>query len=103
MLFEVQDLPLVNVNFPAEAPRGLLWTCQSMRHYDGKVVPAKDPMGRQVYWYTVAPVESTEETSDRWAFDNGYVSITPLRLELTDHQALERVRKLEAWKKLKFA
>jgi len=29
--------------------------------------------------------------------------ITPLRLELTDHQALERVRKLEAWKKLKFA
>jgi len=70
---------------------------------DGKVVPAKDPMGRQVYWYTVAPVESTEETSDRWAFDNGYVSITPLRLELTDHQALERVRKLEAWKKLKFA
>src|SRR6476661_2515215 len=95
MLFEVQDLPLVNVNFPAEAPRGLLWTCQSMRHYDGKVVPAKDPMGRQVYWYTVAPVESTEETSDRWAFDNGYVSITPLRLELTDHQALERVRKLE--------
>ena len=39
----------------------------------------------------------------RWAFDNGYVSITPLRLDLTDHEALERVRKLEAWKKLKFA
>jgi 5'-nucleotidase len=103
MLFDVQELPLVNVNFPADAPRGLLWTCQSMRHYDGKVVPAKDPMGRQIYWYTVAPVESTEETSDRWAFDNGYVSITPLRLDLTDHEALERVRKLEAWKKLKFA
>ena len=103
MLFDVQDLPLVNVNFPAKPPRGMLWTCQSMRHYDGKVVPAKDPMGRQIYWYTVVPVESTEETSDRWAFDNGYVSITPLRLDLTDHEALERVRKLEAWRKLKFA
>ena len=102
MLFDVQDLPLVNVNFPAKPPRGLLWTCQSMRHYDGKVVPAKDPMGRQIYWYTVAPVESTEETSDRGAYDNGYVSITPLRLDLSDHEALERVRKLEAWKKLKF-
>ena len=79
MLFDVQDLPLVNVNFPAKPPRGMLWTCQSLRHYDGKVVPAKDPMGRQIYWYTVVPVESTEETSDRWAFDNGYVSITPLR------------------------
>jgi 5'-nucleotidase len=103
MLFDVQDLPLVNVNFPAKSPRGMLWTCQSMRHYDGKVVPAKDPMGRQIYWYTVVPVESTEEASDRWAFDHGYVSITPLRLDLTDHAALERVRQLEGWKKLKFA
>jgi len=103
MLFEVPDLPLVNVNFPDKAPRGTLWTCQSMRHYDGKVVPAKDPMGRKIYWYTVAPVESTEEGTDRWAFDQGYVSMTPLRLDLTDHEALERVRKLEAWRKLKFA
>ena len=36
--------------------------------------------------------------SDRWAFDHGYVSITPLRLDLTDHEALERVRQLESWK-----
>jgi len=103
MLFDVPDLPLVNVNFPAKPPRGTLWTCQSMRHYDGKVVPAKDPMGRTIYWYTVVPVEATEEGSDRWAFDQGYVSMTPLRLDLTAHQDLERVRKLEAWQKLKFA
>ncbi|HEV8110205.1 MAG TPA: 5'/3'-nucleotidase SurE [Burkholderiales bacterium] len=103
MLFDVPDLPLVNVNFPAKAPRGTRWTCQSMRHYDGKVVPAKDPMGRQIYWYTVVPVEATEESSDRSAFEQGYVSMTPLRLDLTDPEALERVRKLEAWQKLKFA
>ena len=103
MLFEVADLPLVNVNFPAKAPRGTLWTRQSMRQYDGKVVPAQDPMGRPIYWYTVVPVQSTEEGTDRWAFDQGYVSMTPLRLDLTDHEALARVRKLEAWQKLKFA
>ena|SRR5437762_237755 len=103
MLFEVPDLPLVNVNFPAKPPRGTLWTCQSMRHYDGKVVPWKDPMGRPHYWYTVVPVEATEEGTDRWAMEQGYVSMTPLRLDLTDEQALQRVRKLEAWKKLKFA
>jgi 5'-nucleotidase len=103
MLFDVPDLPLVNVNFPAKAPRGTLWTCQSMRHYDGKVVPAKDPAGRPIYWYTVFPVEATEEGSDRWAFDQGYVSMTPLRLDLTDEASLERVRKLEAWRNLKFA
>jgi 5'-nucleotidase len=103
MLLDVPDLPLVNVNFPAKPPRGTLWTCQSLRHYDGKVVPGKDPMGRTIYWYTVVPVESTEEGTDRWAFDQGYVSMTPLRLDLTDQEALERVRKLDAWKKLKFA
>ena len=103
MLLDVPDLPLVNVNFPAKPPRGTLWTRQSMRHYDGKVVPAKDPMGRLHYWYTVVPVEATEEGTDRWAMDQGYVSMTPLRLDLTDQDALERVRKLEAWQKLKFA
>lgn len=103
MLLDVADLPLVNVNFPAEPPRGTMWTCQSVRHYDGKVVPAKDPMGRTHYWFTVVPVETTEEGTDRWAIEQGYVSMTPLTLDLTDHRALERVRKLEAWKKLKFA
>jgi len=103
MLLEVPDLPLVNVNFPAGPPRGTVWTCQSVRHYDGKVVPAKDPMGRTHYWFTVVPVEATEEGTDRWAIEQGYVSMTPLTLDLTHHQALERVRKLRSWQKLKFA
>src|SRR5207249_4571668 len=84
-------------------PRGTLWTRQSLRHYDGKTVAAKDPMGRTHYWFTVVPVEATEEGTDRWAFEQGYVSMMPLSLDLTDHQALARVQKLEAWKKLKFA
>jgi 5'-nucleotidase len=74
-----------------------------VRHYDGKVVPAKDPMGRTQYWYTVVPVEGTEENSDRRAIEDGYVSITPLRLDLTDYDQLEKVRQLESWKKLRFA
>jgi 5'-nucleotidase len=103
LLLDAPDLPLVNVNFPDKAPRGTRWTCQSVRHYDGKVVPAKDPMGRTHYWFTVVPVQATEEGTDRWAFEQGYVSMMPLTLDLTDHAQLERVQKLEAWKKLKFA
>jgi 5'-nucleotidase len=102
-LLEAPAICLVNVNFPAQAPRGTVWTRQSMRHYDGKVVPGKDPMGRQHYWFTVVPVEATEEGTDRWAIEQGYVSMTPLRLDLTDHQELARVQKHEGWKKLKFA
>jgi 5'-nucleotidase len=81
-------LTLVNVNFPKE-PRGKLWTRQSVRHYDGKVIPSKDPMGRTHYWFAVFPLEETEEGTDRWAVDHNYTSMTPLRLDLTDHQQLE--------------
>jgi 5'-nucleotidase len=101
-LIAMPELPLVNVNFPAKPPRGTLWTRQSMRHYDGKVVPAKDPMGRTHYWFTVVPVEATEEGTDRWAIEQQYVSITPLRLDLTDSDKLAEARKIESWKKLKF-
>ena len=85
------SLPLVNVNFPL-SPRGLLWTRQSVRHYDGRVVPIKDPMGRQLYWFTVMPIEETEEGTDRWAVEHGLTSFTPLRLDLTDVPALERAK-----------
>ena len=93
---------LVNVNFPAGAPRGILWTRQSVRHYDGKVVPGKDPMGRTHYWFTVVPVEGTDEDTDRWAFERGYVSMTPLRLDLTDEAQLARAKKLVSLKKISF-
>lgn len=83
------DLRLANVNFP-DQPRGVRWTRQSVRHYDGKVVPGKDPMGRPHFWFTVTPLEEAEEGTDRWAVQHNEVSITPLRLDLTNHEALER-------------
>jgi 5'-nucleotidase len=51
-------------------------------------MPVQDPYGRQLHWITVKPMEAAEEGTDRWAVDQGYVSITPLRLDLTDHAAL---------------
>jgi 5'-nucleotidase len=81
---------LVNVNFPHE-PRGVRWTSQAVDQYDGRVVPATDPMGRDVYWFTVVPLERHPEGTDLWAFQNGYVSLTPLRLDLTDQGELARV------------
>jgi 5'/3'-nucleotidase len=38
---------LVNVDFP-RSPRGLCWTSQAVDHYDGKIVPGEDPMGRRL-------------------------------------------------------
>ena len=87
VLLAAPALRLVNVNLPPQ-PRGLRWTRQSVRFYDGRVVPGEDPMGRPHYWFTVRPIEEVEPGTDRWAMGEGYVSITPLRLDLTDHDAL---------------
>jgi len=84
-------MPLVNVNFPRQ-PKGLLWTRASVRRYDGQIVPTKHPLGRDLYWFTVIPIEGAEEGTDRWAIEQGWVSLTPLRLDLTDATQLEDVR-----------
>lgn len=86
-----EDLPLVNVNLPRQ-PRGLRWTRQSVRHYNGKVVPATDPRGREHYWFTVTPVEETEKGTDRWAVEHNWVSMTPLRLDLTSEPQLDEAK-----------
>jgi 5'-nucleotidase len=88
LLLPDPHLSLVNVNFPDGKAKGLRWTRQSVRHYDGKVVPGKDPFGRQHFWFTVIPIEGTEEGTDRWAVEQGYVSMTPLRLDLTNEAEL---------------
>lgn len=93
LLLERPGLALYNVNFP-QRPGGIKWTRQSVRLYDGTIVPGVDPMGRKHYWFTVTPLEPAEEGTDRWAVEQGYVSITPLRLDLTNEAMLEEVLKV---------
>ena len=82
---------LLNVNLPP-SPKGMTWTRQAVRHYDGKVVPDQDPMGRTHFWFTIVPIEMTEPGTDLWAMERGYISITPLSVDLTDAAELDRLR-----------
>ena len=91
LLLPDESQRLVNVNFPQE-PKGLCWAQQAVRHYDGKVVPDEDPLGRKMFWISIRAVEDVEEGSDLWAVRQGLVSLTPLRLDLTDAQALAAAR-----------
>jgi 5'-nucleotidase len=90
-LLDEPSLSLVNVNLPRE-PRGLVWTRASVRRYDGRIVPTQHPLGRDLFWFTVTPVEGAEEGTDRWAMEQGWISLTPLRLDLTDEQQLGVMR-----------
>lgn len=76
--------PFLNVNFPAVPPRGVLATSLGRRVYEDRVEVRADPRGRSYYWIG-GPATSHDGTpgADTTAIDAGYVSVTPLSLELT--------------------
>lgn len=82
---------LVNVNLPGE-PQGILWTHQSIRAYNGKVIQSQDPLGRINYWFSAVPLSEPDENSDRWAVERGFVSLTPISLNLTDETWLNQMK-----------
>lgn len=84
---------LVNVNFPdvaASAVKGTRVTRQGVRAFGGHIVERTDPRGGTYYWIAYAPGEhDRDEESDITAVRSGYVSVTPLHLDLT-HEATRR-------------
>ena len=80
---------LLNVNVPAQPPRGIRLTRLGHRVYLGKVVEQADPRGRSHYWIGGGePKWEALDGTDMSAVHEGYVSLTPLHLDLTNHRAL---------------
>ncbi len=86
---------LINVNLPAK-PKGILWARQSVRRYEGRIVPGTDPMGRAHFWFVAHPDHEPEEGTDRWAVGHNFIALTPLRLDLTDEARLSQAFQLAA-------
>ncbi|MCS7233828.1 MAG: 5'/3'-nucleotidase SurE [Synergistetes bacterium] len=83
----------LSINYPRN-PRGVRFTKQGYRIYSGKVLKYNDPWGKHCYWISGDVIEKLEYESDIWAVSNGYISITPLHIELTNHDCL---RSLKEW------
>jgi 5'-nucleotidase len=84
----------VNVpNLPLEEIRGMKVTRLGNRHRSEDVIRAEDPRGRPVYWVGPAgPSQDAGEGTDFDAVANGFVSVTPLTVDLTNHAALDKLR-----------
>jgi 5'-nucleotidase len=86
----------VNVpNVPLDQVKGIKVTRLGNRHRSEAVIRAEDPRGRPVYW--VGPAGASQDSGPGTDFDavtNGYVSVTPLTVDLTDRDALDPLR---AW------
>lgn len=81
---------LLNVNFPAREHVGLLWTRLGKRYYEQSLVEKTDPKGRKYYWISGTPKwDVTGEGTDHKALSAGYISVTPLHLDLTDYRGLD--------------
>jgi 5'-nucleotidase len=85
------DHTLLNVNVPHTVPQGARMTRQGVRRYPGKLEKRTDPMGRKYYWLGGDdPVDLQEEGTDVKAIADGFISVTPVQMDLTDHRLLER-------------
>jgi 5'-nucleotidase len=77
-------VPLLNVNLPREAPKGVRVTHVGRHIYEERVIPRVDPGGREYFWIGGKVIDyGVTEGSDKKAVDDGYVSITALALEAT--------------------
>jgi 5'-nucleotidase len=87
---------MLNVNFPeGPAYKGIRITRQGWRVYRDALVERLDPRGKPYYWIGgEAPSGLMDEGSDFWALANGFISVTPLKPDLT---ALEAISALEKW------
>lgn len=88
---------ILNVNFPpAQEFAGMYVTRQGRRDYKDILDRRIDPFGNPYYWIAgVEPGGDTEaEGTDIWAVNQGYVSVTPIHLDLTRH---EFIPTLQGW------
>lgn len=88
---------LLNVNIPSvseEKIKGLYVTHLGIRKYKNSFDKRKDPRGRTYYWMAGEVIEDLNDVgSDVWAVRNNYISVTPLKFNLTKYDVIETVRR----------
>lgn len=90
---------LINANFPAlppQAVKGIRVTQQGIRDYGRlRIEERTDPRGYPYFWFSLGSmVETPSHSTDLEAVADGYVSVTPLHLDLTHGASLPRLLEL---------
>ncbi len=88
---------ILNVNIPnTHKIKGVKFTKLGYRLYGNDAHKHKDPRGDEYYWIGLHPLAFKEEKgTDFDAVKNGFVSITPIKLDLTSYEALENLKNKE--------
>jgi 5'-nucleotidase len=96
--FEGEAGTLINVNFPAMPPeevKGIRVCRQGLRDYGRlRIVQRKDPRGYDYYWFGLGPmVQTPGHQTDLEAVAEGFVSVSPLHLDLTHDPSIGALHK----------
>lgn len=87
---------LLNINLPrvpAGEVKGVRATKLGSRFFSGSLARMKDPWGKEIFWIGGGTITWTGDAdSDHAAVGDGYVSVTPLHMDLTNYSLLETVR-----------
>ena len=87
---------LYNLNIPTTAVKRdaeVRVVTMGLSRYGQHFIRRQDPVGRTYFWATSdPPPEKTEEETDLSALDNGYITLTPLDYNLTNHALMSKMR-----------
>jgi len=87
----------LNVNFPKITPeqcKGLRVCRQTMGVWKEEFEKRIDPHGREYFWLTgeFSNEEPAHEDNDEWALANHFGAVVPIHIDVTDHEALMRIK-----------
>jgi 5'-nucleotidase len=84
-------MTLLNINIPSISNiKGIRTTYLNKNFYDDQYEKRVDTFGKDYYWLSGEfPMDSLGEGSDQMAVNNGYISVTPLKVDQTYHEKLE--------------
>ncbi|KRO88252.1 MAG: 5'/3'-nucleotidase SurE [Bacteroidetes bacterium] len=88
----------LNVNFPKLKEgdiKGIKICRQAKAHWIEKFDKRKSPQGKEYYWLTGEFINQDDgEDSDEWALKNGFISVVPIKFDMTDHS---NIKELNNW------
>src|SRR5512135_966510 len=84
---------LLNVNVPVGPIKGVQITRMGQRVYNDKLDARIDPRGRPYYWIGGSvPTGIPDDGTDVGALHNGYISVTPIQMDMTAYQFMETLK-----------
>ena len=85
--------PILNINVPVPPIKGIKITNLGEKRYNPEIIVKKDPRDRTYYWVgTGTPRGIGNSESDVMAVKNGYISISPVKRDMTDHDSIKELK-----------